>query len=395
MKKLMLPLACLTLLGAGAPVWSEGIVSTIVNAPLSATGTVAGTRVGINVYLQNDSARGADFMDPNVVGYGIPAGGTMEVIMSGDYERDWDVGLSQAAIMLVTGTPQQGLPGKAVGYTVGDGDDENTFLITPSDAAGIDAAKLMSPAPGAKGDPVRQRGIKVVHIGFQQSAFLNSGATGTVSVVFKDASGNIVSEGSSSIDFLDAAEPQILPTNFPDKRRNHNWQTVGTGQTVGEAEGTLPLTYMVYGKSDGADAASHYAFKAGMSGLGVVPASDIASMGFTLPDSLARFADGLVVQDSNGDGKLDPATDTIVGGVTISAPDGASGQSLQSMGNLSVPTADVAAKPGKRWGGAMMKLSFTAGSTAGKYRASVTLLKTPGDLSSGDGSTYTYTVVAN
>lgn len=40
----------------------------------------------------------------------------------------------------------------------------------------------MSPAPGAKDDPIRRRCIKVFHVGFQQSAFMNNGACGTVTV---------------------------------------------------------------------------------------------------------------------------------------------------------------------------------------------------------------------
>ena len=70
------------LLATTVPVAAEGIVSTIVNAPLSASGTVKGARVGINVYLQSDAAPGAAFMDPAVIGYGIPAGGRMEIEMA-------------------------------------------------------------------------------------------------------------------------------------------------------------------------------------------------------------------------------------------------------------------------------------------------------------------------
>ena len=61
------------------------IVSTIVNAPLAAAGTVQGAKAGINVYLQNEQAPGMEFMDPKIVGYGIPAGGRLEVEMSGGY----------------------------------------------------------------------------------------------------------------------------------------------------------------------------------------------------------------------------------------------------------------------------------------------------------------------
>jgi hypothetical protein len=397
-KTFLISAACvISMAGANASL-ASGIVSTIVNAPLSATGTVAGTRVGINVYLQTDAAPGAAFMDPNVIGYGIPAGGSLEIEMGGDYERDWDVALSQSAIMLVTGAPQQGLPGKAVGYTVGEESDENTFIITPAGENGIDAATLMSPSPGAKGDPVRQRGIKVLHIGFQQSAFINSGASGTVTVRIKDSSGTVVSQGSESIAFLTNAEPQILPTNFPNKTRNHNWQEVSAGGMLGDM-GTLPLTYMLYGKSDGTDRDSHYAYKGGMNGVGILSAGHMGGMNIMVPDAVTRFSDGLLIQDTNGDGKLDPAVDMIVGGVTISAPNGASGHSVSSVAmdgaaSLSVPTADIAPKPGKRWGGSMLQASFAAGDVAGKYQITLTMLKVPGDTASGDGASYTYTVIA-
>jgi hypothetical protein len=396
-KTTLFSMVSLGAIGLASAVFADGIVSTIVNAPLSATGTVKGTRVGINVYLQNDAAQGADFMDPNVIGYGIPAGGTLEVEMGGDYERDWDIGLGQPSIMLVTGAPQQGLPGKAVGYTVEGGDDPNVYIFTAT-GDGMDAATLMSPSPGAKGDPVRQRGIKVIHIGFRKSAFLNAGDNGTVTVRFKDASGNVMSEGTESIAFLDSPQPQILPTNFPNKTRNHNWQVVSAGSMMGNDEGTLPLTYMLYGMSTGTDGESNYAFKGGMDGVGILPMAHMMGMGLMMPDGLERFKDGLLVQDSNGDGKLDPAVDTVVGGISISAPDGATGYSMQGvsmggMGGMSVATEMMAPKPGKLWGGSMLQAGFTAGDKAGKYRATATLLKVPGDVTSGDGSSYTYTIV--
>ena len=61
---------------------------------------------------------------------------------------------------------------------------------------------------------------------------------------------------------------------------------------------------------------------------------------------------------------------------------------------LSIDTVKMAPKPGKRWGGSMLMLGFKAGNVAGKYRATVSLLNKPGDLSSGDGSSFTYTVIA-
>lgn len=374
------------------------MVSTIVNAPLSASGTVKDARVGINVYLQSHAAPGAAFMDPAVIGYGIPAGGRMEMEMGDGFARDWDIAISQSAIMMVTGAPQQGLPGKAVGYSVDEGEDENVFIINPVDGGALVAETLMSPAPGAKGDAIRQRGIKVLHIGFQQSAFLNTGDSGPVHVRILDADGTIVSQGSASIDFLQGPVAQVLPTNFPQGMRNHNWQTVSAGDILGVTDGTIPMTYMLYGQAPAGDLDTLYAYKAGIVGAGVLSSQQIAAMGFALPAELARYTGGLVVQDTNGDGKLDPAVDMIIGGIIGAAPDGATGQELMSLqvdGNalLSQATADVAEKPGKRWGGSMMQLQFKAGSLPGKYQPTVALLKDPGDYSAGDGSSYTYTIV--
>lgn len=387
-------LAGMVLIGGTA--LADGIVSAVVNAPLSAAGTVQNARAGINVYLQRAEAPGLEFMDPKVIGYGIPAGGRLEIEMTEGFERDWEVKLSQAAIMLVTGAPQQGLPGSKVGYEVGQGGNENTFVIKPTAASGLDAAKLMSPAPGAAKDPIRQRGIKVLHIGFMQSAFVNRGPSGLVKIRILDGKGDVVGAGSGKIDFLAEGVPQVLPTNFPDGRRNHNWQRVKPGETLGLTAGTVPVTLMLYGKAPAGTAA--YEFKDGITGAGVLSTQQLKAMRYAKPAALMRYNGGLVVQDSDGDGKLDPAKDRIIGGVIGKAPSGAKGQELRSLERggravLSASTTEVAGKPGKRWGGAIMQLQFTAGSRPGKYRPTIALLSEPGNAASADGSRYTYTIV--
>ena len=90
-------------------------------------------------------------MNPEVIGYGIPAGGRLEVEMVSGFERDASIAIAQPSIMLVGGAPQQGLPGAAVGYTVEEGGNENTFVIVPQfPDEGLPAEDLMTPAPGAK-----------------------------------------------------------------------------------------------------------------------------------------------------------------------------------------------------------------------------------------------------
>ncbi len=377
---------------------ADGIVNTIVNAPLSAAGTVQSGRVGVNVYLQKPDASGAAFMDPKVIGYGIPAGGRLEVELGGGYERDWNVALSQAAVMLVTGAPQQGLPGKKIGYSVKAGNNDNTFVFTPTSDKGLPAESIMSPAPGSKLDPIPQRGIKVLHIGFRQSAFINKGDSGTVSVRFIDGAGKVINGGSGKIEFLKTAVPQILPTNFTDKRRNHNWQRVKSGDTLGKTSGTVPVTLMMYAQAKGVSGDGLSTFKQGTEGAGVLSTQQLNAMSYKRPASIKRYNGGLIVQDTNGDGTLDPSSDTIIGGVLGKAPKGAKGQELKTGLKdgklmLSQPTEQIAPKPGKRWGGAILQLHFTAGSKTGKYQPTLALLREPGNLESGDGSSYTYTIV--
>jgi len=385
-------------LAFAAPVRADGIVGAVVNSPLSAAGTVAGAHTGINVYLQSPEAPGIEFMDPKQPGYAIPAGGRLEVEMAAGFERLWDVDLTNTAIMLVTGAPQQGLPGKQIGYTVAEGDNDRTFVIQPLAADGLSVDDLMSPAPGAGQDPIRQRGLKVIHIGFLASAFRNGDAEGEVRVRLVDADGAAVHQGSGRLAFIGEPVAQILPTNLTDKQRNHNWQRVAPGTTLGHDANTVPLTFMLYAKAEAVAATDLVKFKDGIVGAGVLSTQQLAAMGFAKPSPLARYTGGLIVRDANGDGKLDPAADPIIGGVIGAAPAAAKGQELRTLERdgtllLSRPAAEFAPKPGKRFGGAIMQLQFTAGDKPGLYRPTLALLEDPADPAKGDGSRYTYTIV--
>ena len=191
-------LACIGLLAACS---SNNIVADVVNSPLNAGGHVAGAPTALNVYLQSPDVQGIDFMDPAVVGYGIPAGGRIEVEMAGGFRRIPGRRINQKAMMVVTGTPQQGMPGKKVGYKISQGKNANTYVIKPTKPGGLPAEQLMSPTPGAKQDAIRQRGIKVFHIGFLAPPFRNTSGKGTIHVRIYDDDGDIVHQGSGTVAF--------------------------------------------------------------------------------------------------------------------------------------------------------------------------------------------------
>jgi hypothetical protein len=376
-----------------------GIVSKIVNSPLSATGTVKGAHTGVNVYLQSSKAPGIEFMNPSVPGYGIPAGGRIEVELQSGYKRIKTVKLAQKSIMLVTGAPQQGLPGKKVGYRVGEGANPNTFTITPTNPEGLPAEQLMSPAPGAKIDPVRNQGLKVFHIGLLESAFINDGNKGSIIVRIIDGNGKTIEQGSAAIEFIEQPVPQLQPSNFPDANRNHNWQVVKLGDTLGQTPNTLPIAVTLYNQAKGVPTESMVKYKQGILGAGVMSTQQLMALKFQKPEALARYNGGLILQDTDGDGRLDPQKDRIIGGVIGKAPNGAKGQELKSLDihraiDLSRPTTAFNAKFGGIFGGATMLLQFTTGDKRGKYRPTLALLSNPDDINSSDGSLYTFTIVA-
>jgi hypothetical protein len=213
-----------------------------------------------------------------------------------------------------------------------------------------------------------------------------------------DAAGKITSRGAATIDFLATPLAQVLPTNFPDQRRNHNWQRAAPGQTLGQAPGSVAIALLLYDRAQGLTGKALYAFKQGIAGAGVLSTQQLKAMGYDKPAEIVRYNGGLIVQDQDGDGVLDPVKDRIIGGIIAKAPAGAKGQELRSLeldGKpvLSAATETLVPKAGKRWGGAQMRLQFTAGSLAGKYRPTLVLLRDFEDLGSGDGSSYTYTIV--
>ena len=148
-KRLLLVRIAVALSLAASPTMADGIVAKIVSSPLTAASTVQGARLGINVYLQNKAAPGVAFMDPAVIGYGIPAGGRIEVELGGGFKRDPAIPLNATGIILVTGAPQQGLPSKKLGYTVRD-PCGSIFAIEPNVPGAIRAQDMMSPTPGAQ-----------------------------------------------------------------------------------------------------------------------------------------------------------------------------------------------------------------------------------------------------
>jgi hypothetical protein len=373
------PIAALTgalLAGAvfgAAPSAADGIVAKVVNSPLNSAGLV---RDGYN---------------PQVPGYGIPPGGRIEVEMGGGFTRDPAIAMDASAVHMVSGTPQQGLSSKALGYGSVEGANPNIFVLTAATPDGLPPEKLLPRATLQKLDPIPNIGLKVFHIGLGAIAFTNRGDKGSVTVRIIDNDNKVLGSGSAEVAFWDAPRPQIHPNNFLHKGQNHNWQRVAQGETPGKVEGTVPLTFMLFERPTGVPESNQ-----GIVGAGIVSRKQLADMGFTVPADIARYDNGLIVKDTNGDGKLDPRQDRIIGGVISGDLKGYDVRSFEADGApvLSQATGEFNEGAGKRFGGAVMQVFFHTDYKAGTYRPTFALLKDSGDLKSGDGSSYTYTVIA-
>lgn len=370
---------------------AQNIVSKITAAPINATGLLRDAPSGTNIFLQRPDAPGDLFLDPAVIGYGLPPGGAMEVEMIEGFERDPSVPLNARSILLVAGTPQQAITSAGAGYRVEEGVNPNVFLITATRPDGMPAETLRAAAPGAARDHIPQRGIKIIHIG-RQFAFRNRGRLGVIAVRIFDRDGAVTAAGRATVDFDAAPQPAIFPTNIPDGRRNRNWQHVAPGHVLGATPGTLPLSLLLFDPTGG-DA------KAGIAGAGVLSAAQLTERGFTPAAPFDVFEAGLILQDRNGDGLLDPAVDRIIGGVSQRVPSGGQGAFpttplVDGRPLLAQPTARIDPQVGARIGGSVMDVLFQVGDATGDYAVLFALMKDFDDPNAGVGARYVYHVKA-
>ena len=376
---------------------AEGIVAKVVGSPLNSAGMVSGGYTALNVYLQKPEAAGVDFFNPEVPGFGIPAGGRIEVEMVSGFKRDPGIAMDAAAVHMVSGTPQQGLSDRRLGYVSKEGANPNIFSITANSSDGLPAEKLLPRATVQKLDPIPNIGLKVFHVGLRTIAFTNQGDKGVVAVRIVDGKNKVIARGQADVIFWDSPRPTIHPNNFLHRGRNHNWQRIGFHETLGVTAGSVPLTFMLFGKPTGSQEQIQN-HRVGIVGAGVLSTQQLKSMNYSVPAPVARYNGGLIVKDRDGDGRLDPRKDQIIGGVIGKAPAGATGQEARSIevngrSVMSQPTSVFSQRAGERIGGAIMQVEFKAGSKPGKYRPTFALLKDPSNINSGDGSSYTYTII--
>jgi hypothetical protein len=325
-------MALLAALPPAAP--AGGILQAVVNSPVDFTGTVAGERTGINLILDRS-------LDPEVPGRSLKAGRTIKITLAREFFRNEAVKIDgDVNLIMVKGWPQGGIPVKA-GYTVGQ-EGEHTLVIR---AQADILADALADRPG----------IKVFHV--RGGTFMNPTAPGQYPVRIEAQTGpnGEVETGEATVAIVAAPTARIAPTNFlRPQPSNNNFQRVPVS-----SEAPLTLDLMLWG-ADGKP----------VNGAGVVP-----------PDrrSYPRYTGGLIVQDADGDGRLDPRVDRVIGGVIGSAPAGATGQSAVSpVGASGNPILSGTVPRAPQFGGikdnGIMPVRFRTGSVPGEYRPTFELI---------------------
>lgn len=314
---------------------------TTAPSPITFDGNVAGRATDVVFSLVPDA-------NPATPGFAMRAGDSLRVALPQSFRRN-----PQVAINAETGTNlvltkgwAQGAVRLAGQYRVGYSDASNSIIVTAVKDIGSDGAN----APG----------IKVVHL--RGRTFVNPMAGDypvTVSHVLEN--GDVVATWTGQLKVLEEAPiARLAPTNFHlPPGTNADYQKVKAGQVA-----PYPLGVLLWGDHGAA-----------LNDVGVAPRDLVR---------FPKYTGGLLVQDSNHDNRLDPATDKVVGGIIGAAPQGATGQVATSplgpdgrpMLSGEVPrngddpsaAGDGKPKPG------LLLIQFRAGDKPGLYQPAVELI---------------------
>lgn len=319
-------------------------------APITFDGNVAGQATDVVFVLVADA-------NPAMPGFAMHRGDSLRLALPPAFKRNPAVAISadtDVNLVLTKGWPQ-GAVRLAGQYRVGYDEKANAMTVTALRDIAADGAD----APG----------IKVVHL--RGRSFVNPmSGDYPVTVTQTAVDGKPMAAWQGQLKVLDdAPSARLAPTNFHlAPGVNGDFQRAAPGQLAPHWLGLL-----LWGEHGTA-----------LNGVGIAP-RDLTRY--------PKYTGGLLVQDINHDGRLDPAMDKVVGGIIGAAPQGARGQAATSpigadgMPVLSGAVLRGAAYPEATGGGkpnpGLLAIQFKAGDKPGLYRPTVELI---------DGNSYQFTV---
>lgn len=284
--------------------------------------------------------------NPATPGFAMAAGDVLRLALPAAFKRNTSVAISADTdlnLLLTKGWPQ-GAVRLAGQYRVGYEDKTNAITATASQ--NVAAAGANAP------------GIKAIHL--RGRSFVNPmPGEYPVSVTHTAADGKPVAVWKGQLRVVqEPPRARLAPINFHlPPGSNGDFQQVKAGQVA-----PRHLGLFVWGEQGSA-----------LDGVGIAP-----------PDltRFPKYIGGLLVQDTNRDRRLDPATDKVVGGIIGNAPPGATGQAATSpLGADGTPVLSgevlrhvgFPANGGKPNPG-LLTIQFKAGDKSGLYRPTVELI---------------------
>jgi len=224
----------LTLVGMASTVAASGnkkekndgnIISVIVSAPVVTNGLVAGEPTELNILLDAKKVTDRTAFDPKNKGHQIPAGGWMEIELSGSYTRNHlDDGspvplFNNRSVILTTG-PQNPIKANNTGgvdegnwNVETDASNHNLIIIRPAGGHGKN---------GLEGARATDIGFKVIHVrpdsknrSDSGTPFYNgpAGTVGSIALRIYNHKGKLKQHGYGDVVFAASVGRQVHITN--------------------------------------------------------------------------------------------------------------------------------------------------------------------------------------
>lgn len=203
---------------------NENIVAAVVSAPVVANGLVAGHPTEFNIMLNTSEKASDQALDAENFGQQIPAGGWMELELSGGFIRNKNAAgepvvspiLANRNIILTTGPQSPIVAGAGAGVQHGNwmvmDDGVNLITIKPKGGNGDN---------GLEGKRAKKIGFKVIHLRPnsaaqpRQAVYVNgpAGSVGTITVRIYDKNGELEESGAADVMFHASVGRQVHFTN--------------------------------------------------------------------------------------------------------------------------------------------------------------------------------------
>ena len=352
------------------------IVSIIVSAPVVTNGLVAGEPTEFNILLDAKKVTDRTAFDPENQGHQIPAGGWMEVELSGTYERNHvevngsvvPVPLIRNRSVILTTGPQNPIRGNSTGgvhdgnwNVETDADNENLIIIRPAGGAGKN---------GLEGARATDIGFKVIHIRPDTrnrtdsgTPFYNgpAGTVGSIAVRIYDLNGKLKEQGYGDVVFAASVGRQVHISNEGIRTRGAPPEVVELIDFQHVAAGTMLTnsTRPAGGSfSDGLPYAPRFVMFESLdqTGKSYIPQPGIAYIGYSVDASRPWLA----TLEENGN----PVGTIIMSGPTASSRGEIQASSALTTANGNGSFFNVPVKVGSEEGLYTVTVSFTSGGSA-------------------------------